>query len=59
MEGVTVDQVDAVVEESFFEKESSSKSSWKFCNQTTLPRSEVRIFRSNVCYFTADNILYC
>ena len=41
MEGVTVDQVDAVVEESYFEKESSSKSSGKFCNQTTLPRSEV------------------
>ena len=41
MEGVTVDQVDAVVDENYFEKESSSKSSWKFCNQTTLPRSEV------------------
>ena len=41
MEGVTVDQVDAVLEESFFEKKSSSKPSWKFCNQTTLPRSEV------------------
>ena len=27
MERVTFDQVDAVVEESFFEKESSSKSS--------------------------------
>ena len=44
MEGVTVDQVDAVVEENFFEKESSSKSSWKFCNQTTLTRSEVVFF---------------
>ena len=44
MEGVTVDQVDAVVEESFFEKESSSKSSWKFCNRTTLPGSEVVFF---------------
>ena len=31
MKGVTVDKVDAVVEE------SSSKSSWKLCNQTTLP----------------------
>ena len=30
MEGVTVDRVDAVVEENHFEKESSSKSSWKF-----------------------------
>ena len=30
MEGVTVDQVDAVVEENCFEKEISSKSSWKF-----------------------------
>ena len=44
MEGETVDQVDAVVEENYFEKESSSKSSWKFCNQTTLPRSEVVYF---------------
>ena len=44
MEGVTVDQVDAVVEESFFEKQSSSKSSWKFCNETTLPQSEVVFF---------------
>ena len=44
MKGVTVDQFDAVVEENLFEKESSSKSSWKFCNQTTLPRSEVVFF---------------
>ena len=44
MEGVTVDQVDSVVEENNFEKESSSKSSWKFYNQTTLPRSEVVFF---------------
>ena len=43
MEGVTVDQVDAVVEK-YFEKESSSKSSWKFCNQTTLQGSEVVFF---------------
>ena len=41
MEGVTVDQVDAVVDESYFEKGSSSTSLWNFCNQTTLPRSEV------------------
>ena len=44
MEGVKVDQFDAVAEENYFEKESSSKSSWKFCNQTTLPRSEVVFF---------------
>ena len=44
MEGVKVDQVEAVVEENYFEKESSSKSSWKFFNQTTLPRSEVVFF---------------
>ena len=44
MEGVTVDQVDAVLEENYFEKESSSNSPWKFCNQTTLPRSEVVFF---------------
>ena len=44
MEGVTVDQVDAVVAENYIEKESSSKSSCKFCSQTTLPRSEVVFF---------------
>ena len=44
MEGVTFDQIDAVVQENYFEKESSSKSSWKFCNQTTLPSSEVVFF---------------
>ena len=44
MEGVKFDKVDAVVEESFFKKESSSESSWKFCNHTTLPRSEVVFF---------------
>ena len=44
MEGGTVDRVDAVVEDSIFENESSSKSSWKFCNQTTLQRSEVVFF---------------
>ena len=44
MEGLTVNQVDAVVEENYFEKDSSSKSSGKFCNQTTLPRSEVVFF---------------
>ena len=38
MEQVTVDQV---VQETLFEKESSGKSNWKFCNQITLPRSEV------------------
>ena len=59
MKGVTVVQIDAVVEENYFEKESSSKSSWKLCNQTTLPRSEVVIFFANVCYFTANITLYC
>ena len=54
MEGVTVDQVDAVVEKIFFEKESSRKSSGQFCNQTTLPRSEVVFFCSIVCYITAN-----
>ena len=44
MNGVIVDQVDAVVEENYFEKESSSKSSLKFCNQKNLPRSEVVFF---------------
>ena len=30
MERVTVDKVDAVVEENYIEKENNSKSSWKF-----------------------------
>ena len=59
MEGVTVDQVDTVVEENYFEKESGSKPSWKFCNQTRLPRSEIVFFCANVCYLTADITLYC
>ena len=41
MEQVTVDQV---VQEALFEKESSGRSNWKFCNQITLPRSEVVVF---------------
>ena len=41
MEQVTVDQV---VQETLFEKQSSRKSTWKFCNQITLPRSEVVFF---------------
>ena len=44
MEGVTADQVDAVVEESYFEREKSRLSSWKICNQTNLPRSEIVFF---------------
>ena len=42
MEQVTVDQV---VQETLFEKEISGKSTWKFCNQKTLPRSEVVFFQ--------------
>ena len=30
MERVTVDKIDAVVEENYFEKENNSESSWKF-----------------------------
>ena len=41
MEQVTVDQV---VQETLFEKQSSEKSTRKFCNQITLPRSEVVFF---------------
>ena len=44
MEGKTVDQDDVVVEESYFETEFSSKSTWKFFNQATLLRSEVVFF---------------
>ena len=53
MEGVTIDHNDGVVEENCFEKESSSKSSWQFCNQTTLPRSEVVCF-ANICYLNCE-----
>ena len=59
MEGLTVDQVDAVVEKNYFEKESSSKSSWKFCNQTTLPRSKVVFFVEMFVFFTTNITLYC
>ena len=41
MEQVTVDQV---VQETLFEKQSSEKPTWKFCNQITLPQSEVVFF---------------
>ena len=59
MEGVTVDHVDAVVDESYFENESSSNSSWEFCNQTTLPRSEVVFFVQRFYCITANITLYC
>ena len=52
MEGATVDQVDAVVEEIYFEKESSNKSSSKFCNLTTLRRSEVVFIVQMFLFFT-------
>ena len=58
-EGVTVDHVDAVVDESYFENESSSNSSWEFCNQTTLPRSEVVFFVQRFYCITANITLYC
>ena len=41
IEQVTVDQV---VHETLFDKQSSGKLLWKFCNQITLPRSEVVFF---------------
>ena len=59
MKGVTIDQVDAVVEGNCFKIESSSKSSWKFYNQTPLPRSEIVFFCAYVCYNTANITFYC
>ena len=41
MEQVIVDQI---LSRTLFEKESSGKSTQKFCNQITLPRSEVVFF---------------
>ena len=41
MDEFKVDQIDKL---SDLEKESSNKSSWKFCNEITLPRSEVMFF---------------
>ena len=58
MEGVAVDQDDAVVEEIYYEKDSSSRSSWKLCCQTALLQSEYD-FYANVCYNTAEVTAYC
>ena len=41
MEEIKVDRIDNF---SDLEKESSNKFSWKFCNEVTLPRSEVVFF---------------
>ena len=49
------DQIDKL---SDLEKESSNKSSWKFCNEVTLPRSEVVFFCSNVCNSHFDNVVF-
>ena len=40
-----VDTTDAIgVESLVFQGDQSERSSWKFCNSTTLPRSEVVFF---------------
>ena len=40
-----VDSADAIgVDNLVFENHQSERSSWKFCNSTTLPRSEVVFF---------------
>ena len=58
MKGVTVDQVDAVVEESFLKKKVAANLHGHLeSNNVATVRS--CIFRSNVCYFTADINLYC
>ena len=45
MASQTVDVIDGpVVENIVFDSSQSEKSSWKFCNSTTLPRSEVVFF---------------
>ena len=41
MEQVIVDQI---LSRTLFEKKSSGKSTQKFCNQITLPRSEIEFF---------------
>ena len=41
-----------------FEKESSGKSSWKFCNKTALPRPEVVFCCSNVCHLVANVLMH-
>lgn len=45
MASETVDTADAIgVETLVFQRDQSERSSWKFCNSTTLPRSEVVFF---------------
>ena len=45
MEEQTVDCEDGIcVENLVFDKNQSERSAWKFCNSTTLPRSEVVFF---------------
>ena len=53
MEDRTVDCEDAInVEDLVFDENHSERSAWKFCNSTTLPRSEVVFFPSN---YTVDS----
>ena len=45
MANQSVDIPDAIgVENLVFEENNTERSSWKFCNSTTLPRSEVVFF---------------
>ena len=45
MASETVDTADAIgVETLVFQRDQFERSSWKFCNSTTLPRSEVVFF---------------
>ena len=57
MANQSVDIPDAIgVENLVFEENNTERSSWKFCNSTTLPRSEVVFFSSVHTYDTdCDN----
>ena len=45
MEEQAVDRPDDIgVEQFVYDENNSERSSWKFCNSTTLPRSEVVFF---------------
>ena len=54
MANQSVDIPDAIgVENLVFEENNTERSSWKFCNSTTLPRSEV-VFLSSVHTYDTD-----
>ena len=50
MEEQAVDLPDEIGVQQFYDENNSERSSWKFCNSTTLPRSEV-VFFSKLQFF--------